>query len=184
MRSALFITFTETLMKKHSLSLLFFALSGVAVADPIAGVDFSDEFGVTTDAPEDLNLNDSITVSPWSFPGVTGGVILGDGNADAGRDSAPFAKFNGPNGDGVAPSVGDAPPADGIHTFSITIGNETLNLTNVSFLFSKATGSGNLRWLAFRTSLDETLLYSALGPARPEVIAVDLPLLGAKYENL
>ena len=184
MRSALFITFTETLMKKHSLSLLFFALSGVAVADPIAGVDFSDEFGVTTDVPEDLNLNDSITVSPWSFPGVTGGVILGDGNADAGRDSAPFAKFNGPNGDGVAPSVGDAPPADGIHTFSITIGNETLNLTNVSFLFSKATGSGNLRWLAFRTSLDDTLLYSALGPARPEVIAVDLPLLGAKYENL
>jgi hypothetical protein len=164
MGSALFITPTHSLMKKHSLSLLLFALPGVAVADPIAGVDFSDEFGVTTDVPEDLNLNDSITVSPWSFPGATGGVILGDGNADAGRDSSPFAKFNGPTGDGVAPSVGDAPPADGIHTFSITIGDETLNLTDVSFLFSKATGSGNLRWIAFRTSLDDTLLYSELGP--------------------
>jgi hypothetical protein len=184
MESKLFIRSTHKLMKNYSLFLLLFAFLENAVADPIAGVDFSDEFGVTTNVPEDLNLNDSITVSPWSFPGVTGGVILGDGNANAGRDSAPFAKFNGPTGDGVAPSVGDAPPADGIHTFSVEIGGDAVNLTDVSFIYSKATGSTNIRWIAFRTSLDDTLIYSEVGLPRPALTTVNLVLNNPKYENL
>jgi hypothetical protein len=180
----LVIKLIHELMKSNSLSLLLLAISGVAVASPIAGVDFSDELGGNTDVPEDLNLDDAITVSTWSFPGATGGVIQGDANANAGRASAPFAKFDGPIGDGVAPSVGDAPPADGIHTFSITIGDEAVNLTEISFVHSKATGSGNLRWIAFRTSLDDTLIYSELGPARPNVREVNLVLNDPKYENL
>lgn len=184
MKNELMNRFTHRLMKRYSLSLLLLTLPGAVVASPIAGVDFSDEFGGNTDAPEDLNLGDSITVSPWSFPGATGRIVQGDANANAGRDSAPFAKFDGPAGDGVAPLVGDAPPADGIHTFSITIGGDAVNLTNVSFLHSKATGSGNIRWIAFRTSLDDTLIYSDVGIIRPGVTTVSLNLTDPKYENL
>ena len=184
MRNELVNGFTPILMKRRSLSLLLLALPGAVVASPIAGVDFSDEFGGNTDATEDLDLGDSITVSPWSFPGATGRIIQGDRNANAGRDSAPVAKFDGPTGNGVAPLVGDAPPADGIHTFSVTIGADAINLTNVSFAHSKATDSGSIRWIAFRTSLDDTLIYSEVGVIRPGVTTVNLNLTAPKYENL
>lgn len=184
MKNELVSRSTLRLMKRRSLSLLLLALPGAVVASPIAGVDFSDEFGGNTDAPEDLDLGDSITVSPWSFPGTTGRIIQGDRNANAGRDSAPVAKFDGPTGNGVAPLVGDAPPTDGIHTFSVTIGVDAINLTNVSFVHSKATGSGSIRWIAFRTSLDDTLIYSEVGVIRPGVTTVSLNLTAPKYENI
>ena len=172
-------------MNKTKLLLLFLLSPVIVLGVPIAGVDFSDEFGVSTDVPEDLNLDDSISVSAgWSFPGATGQIIQGDVNADANRDSAPVVKFDGPAGDGVAPAVGDPAPVDGIHQFSIEVGDEELKLNKVSFDFSKATGSGNLRWIAFRTSLDDTLIYSELGQVRPNFTSVELILTGDKYEGL
>ncbi len=172
-------------MKRSTFSLALLFLPGLAAAVPIAGVDFSDEFGLSTDVPEDLVLNDSVTVSAgWTFPGITGQIIQGDGNANAGRDSAPAAKFDGPVGDGTAPAVGDAAPTDGIHQFSIEVGAEKLKLTKVSFDFSKATGSANIRWIAFKTSLDDNLIYSEVGPIRPSFTSVELPLVGSQYEEL
>lgn len=171
-------------MKKTIYSLSLLLVPGLSVAVPIAGVDFSDEFGVFTDGPEDLDLNDSITVSPgWTFPGTTGQIPGVDANSNAGRPSAPVAKFDGVV-NAVQPAVGDPAPLDGIHQFSITVGSEPFNLRKVSFDFSAATPSGNVRWLAFKTSLDDNLIYSAVGPARPALTSVELFLDGAQYENL
>jgi|TARA_B110000914_G_scaffold76239_1_gene67002 hypothetical protein len=51
--------------------------------------------------------------------------------------------------------TGDDLP-DGLNPVdSITIGAEPLNLNKVSFDFSAATGSANVRWFAFWTNLDD-----------------------------
>lgn len=157
------------------------------MALPIAGVDFDDGFGASNDIPDDLNTADSVTVSAgWTFPGTTnGGIIQGDANADAGRDSAPLVKFNGPGGNNILqPAVGEAPPTDGIHSFSIDIGDDLMTLTRVSFDFSAATGSTNVRWMAFRTSLDPNIIYSEVGPARPALTSAVIDLAGAQYAGL
>ncbi|MEJ6829426.1 MAG: lamin tail domain-containing protein, partial [Akkermansiaceae bacterium] len=165
----------------------FIAVSGTITlfpvqAAPIAGCDFANgaAFDSTTD---DLLAADGISVSNWSTAG--GGAITGDGNGNADRFSAPVGKFNGPTTTGTPPAVGSAPPTLGIHSFTISISaGTTINLTNVSFDFSKATGGSANRWLAFRTSLDTGLLYSANGPARPTLTSVDLDFTDAKYQNL
>jgi len=172
------------MMKKKSLILLPLLAHGTLHALPIAGVDFDDGFGGDDITPDDLNPGDSVTVSTdWAFAG--GGGILGvDPNANNGRASAPVRKFNGPQGDGTPPSVGAVPPTDGVHSFSISIGAEPLTLTKVSFDFSAATGSGNVRWIAFRTSLDANITYSSVGPARPTFESVEIDLVGAQFNGL
>jgi len=168
-------------MKKYfSLSCLL--LPGAALAAPLVGVDFSNASNGNDQTPDDLDLGDSITVSAWSFEG-TGGITF-DGNSNTGRATAPFGKFNGPTTDGTPPAVGSVPPIDGIHRFSITIGADEVNLTKISFDFSAATGSGNRRWLAFRTSLDDNLIFSELGPARPNLNEAAIDLSGVQYEGL
>ncbi len=170
---------------RFSLLLLLFLSSffPVLVASPVAGVDFSS--GTSFDAtPDDLVSGDGITISSWSFVGVGG--ITGDGNGNSGRASAPVGKLNGPVlTNGTAPSIGSAPPNDGVHSFSMTIdAGTTIDLTNVSFDFSAATGGGAQRWVAFRTSLDSGLIYSQNGPARPTLTSANLNLTDAKYQGL
>ena len=152
-------------------------------ATPVIGVDFSTggSFNSTTD---DLVIGDGITISDWSIAG--GGKITGDGNGNTGRASAPVGKFNGPSlANGTPPALGSAPPTQGIHSFTITIDSSTtINLTDVRFDFSRATEGSAQRWLAFRTSLDTGLLYSANGPARPTFTSVGLALTDTKYQGL
>ncbi|MGC6457124.1 MAG: hypothetical protein ACON4R_02030 [Akkermansiaceae bacterium] len=155
-----------------------------ALADPIAGVDFSNTGGASDPVPDDLNTIDNITVSNWSFPGATGGIIQNDVNANSGRPTAPVAKFNGVVDGGVPPALGAAPPTDGIHQFAITIGAIPLDLTKVTFNFSKATNGGAQRWLAFRTSLDDNLIFSRSGVARPTFTPVEIVFDDPKYEQL
>lgn len=169
----------------NHLSFGIWAVIGLrALAEPIAGVDFSNAGGGSDPTPDDLNTIDTITVSGWSFPGATGGIIENDGNANSGRPTAPVAKFNGVVDGGVAPAVDTAPPTDGIHQFSITIGSIPVDLTKVTFNFSNATGSGNQRWLAFRTSLDENLIFSQQGVPRPTFTPVEIVFDDPKYEQL
>lgn len=172
-------------MKKAKILLSMLMVPGMVKSVPIAGVDFSDESGASTIIPEDLDPGDSVTVSAgWTFPGTTGQILQGDANANAGRASAPVVKFDGPVTDGTVPLVGDPAPTDGIHQFSIQVGADPLKLTKVSFDFGKATGSANIRWMAFKTSLDDRLIYSEVGLARPAFTSVELNLSGTQYENL
>lgn len=167
---------------------LVFFVSPRGMAAPVAGVDFStgdlnSPTGTYDPSTEDLNLADGITVTNWGTS--QDGGISGDGNGNAGRASAPVGKFNGPSVSGIPPAVGSSAPTEGVHFFSIDIdATTTVNLTRVAFDFSKATGSGNVRWLAFRTSLNPTLIYSSVGPARPTLESVDLTLTGPEYEGL
>jgi len=169
------------LLRQISPSLLtLFSVSLVSGA-PIAGVFFDDR----DPTPQDLELTDSIAVSKeWLFGG-TGGISF-DANSDTGRDAtAPFGKFNGPDATSAnPPEVGTEPPLDGVHSFSITIGDSPVTLTNVKFDFSNASPSANQRWLAFRTSLDDNLIYSANGVARPGLVSADVVLGDPKYANL
>ena len=170
-------------MKKKPLLILPLFVHGFLHALPIAGVDFDDGFGGNSEVPDDLNPGDTVTVSAgWTFVG-TGGIPF-DGNSNTGRASAPVGKFNGPTVSGTPPVVGAAPPTDGVHSFTISVGADPLTLTQVSFDFSKATGSGNVRWIAFRTSLDPNIIYSAVGPARPALESAEIDLLGGQYSNL
>ncbi len=169
-------------MRRFSIfvSLCFFP--GLVFAEPIAGVDFSDPSGAFDQSPDDLNLLDSVSVSTtWSF--VQGG-ISGDANANTGRQSVPVGKLDGFVNDGVPPAIGATAPTEGVHTFSITIGSEALDLEGVSFDFSRATGGINTRWIAFRTSLDDTIIYSSVGLARPALSEVEIPLTDQKYKGL
>ena len=170
-------------MKKKSLFILPLIAHGTLHALPIAGVDFDDGFGGNSEAPDDLNGGDSVAVSAgWTFVG-TGGIPF-DVNSNTGRASAPVGKFNGPTVSGTPPAVGAAPPTDGVHSFTISIGDDPLTLTKVSFDFSKATGGANVRWIAFRTSLDTNIIYSLVGPARPAMESAEIDLIGAQYSSL
>ncbi|YCM42070.1 hypothetical protein V2O64_12235 [Verrucomicrobiaceae bacterium 227] len=171
-------------MKKKSLMLLsLFAQSSLS-AIPLVGVDFDDGTGGNSEVPDDLNTGDLVTVSAgWTFEGVGG--ISFDANSNAGRTAPPVGKINGVNDSGpTPPAIGSAPPVDGVHSFSITIGSEPVTLTKVSFDFSAATPSANIRWIAFRTSLDANIIYSAVGPARPAVESAVIDLAGAQYDGL
>ena len=170
----------SNLSRFFSVAILFLSVN--ADAAPIAGADFSNGAAFDT-TPDDLVAADGITVSGW----VTSpdGSVGGNGSGNSGRVSAPIGKFNGPSTSGVPPLVGSAPPTQGMHSFSITIpAGITINLTRVTFDFSRATSGSAQRWLAFRTSLDSGLLFSQVGVARPTWDSVDLQLSGAKYEEL
>jgi len=158
---------------------------GTASAAPIAGLDFDDGSGGYSPTPDDLDPLDVILVSGLGGIGSGNFVTSHDTASDAGRPSPPVGKLNGPDGSTTTPpAVGGAAPADG-GFFSIWIPfYATVDLTNVSWISSKATGGTNQRWLAFKTSLDSGLLYSALGPSRPSFDTVSLPLSGAPYEGL
>lgn len=170
----------------HSIVVFLVWFFGVAClhAYPIAGVDFDDGAGGANTVPEDLNVVDTVTVSDWTFSG--GGGILGqDANSNTDRPSPPVRKFNGPdNSSATPPAVGDVPPVNGVHSFSLTFGADAYRLTKVKFNFSSATPSTEKRWVAFRTSLDDNIVFSQNGVARPEFPSVTIYLLGAKYDNL
>jgi len=170
-------------MKKVFLSFLPIFVPGIVLAIPIVGVDFSNDLGEVDVTPDDLNPNDSIMVATeWTF--AAGNIATGDNNANVNRASAPVVKFDGPTTGAEVPAVGSVPPTEGVHSFSITIGAEPLDLSKVTFDFSRATGSTNVRWIAFRTSLDDGLLYSEDGPVRSAFNSVVIPLTDAKYQGL
>ena len=160
-------------------------------ADPIAGCDFSDtaifdsaggNYDVATTSTEDLDLTDGIMVSDWVFEG--GGRFQGlDANAQVDMPSDLVTKIDG-NAD-TQPAVGTLPAAPASVSFSIDIpARVTLNLTSVTWSWRKATPSGNVRWLAFRTSLDANLTFSEEGLARPAVQNASIDLSGPAYQNL
>jgi len=161
------------------------AINGSARGAPIAGVDFDDGAGGFDATPDDLDPGDMITVSNWTF--ANGAGISNDGNAQTGRASAPVGKFNGEN-NLAQPPAGGAPPTGGaanLHSFSITIpAGVAIDLEEVSFDFSRATGSGQQRWLAFKTSLDSDLLFSEIGPPRPALESAVVDLSGSQYQGL
>jgi len=153
-----------------------------AVPAPIAGVDFANAQNAFDITPDDLNGGDGITVSLWTV--ANGGSITNDVNAQTGRASAPVGKFNGQDG-AAQPSVGAAAPVNNVHSFSVTIPNGVfINLDDVSFDYSQATGANANRWLAFKTSLDANLIYSEIGPIRPTFDSQFIALAGAQYQNL
>lgn len=159
-------------------------VTGAANAVPalIAGVDFANAQNAFDITPDDLNVGDGITVSAWTF--TNGGGISNDGNAQTGRASAPVGKFNGED-NATQPSVGAAAPVNNVHSFSITIPNGVfINLDDVSFDYSQATNGANTRWIAFKTSLDATLIFSEVGPLRPTLDSEFISLTGAQYKNL
>ena len=90
------------------------------------------------------------------------------------------------NGDGQGrPPVGTPPVGLASVSFSIVIpAGTTVNLSSVSCDWRKATGSGNARWLAFRTSLDANLTFSEFGVARNAYESADIDLSGAAYQGL
>lgn len=150
---------------------------------PIVGVDFDDGVGGDDTTPDDLEVTDGVTVSDWVFSG--GGIAVADASSNTDRVSAPVRKFNGPNNSSATPpAIGDAPPTNGVHSFSITIDDVPIDLNKVQFNFSKATESANIRWIAFRTSLDTNIIFSQVGEARPAFPLVEIVLSDPKYKNL
>jgi len=163
---------------------------GGAVA--IAGTDFSNT--PVFNAPggssnldnaniDDLNLSDNITVTNWAFAGG-GGFEGWDGNAQNGMANSPVTKLNG-GGSHAQPGVGDDPPTFNEASFSIDIPDDTIvDLTTVTWDWRAATDGTNQRWLAFRTSLDDTLVFSELALARNAVDSQIITLDDPMYKNL
>ena len=147
---------------------------------PIVGCDFDDGGGAWDKTPDDLNASDGITVSGWTHIGGT----MSQGNG-SGRPSAPVATLRG---EASRPGVGDDPPTNGIHSFSITIPPaKSLALTRVEFDFSQSMSSaqsGHNRWIAFRTSLDSKIIFSQIGIWQPDLEHITLDLSGSEYEKL
>lgn len=151
----------------------------------IAGVDFDDGSGTYDRTPDDLNLADGISVSVWTVADL-GIRTLPDGGAQTGRASVPVGKTNGSPGTST-PLVGDAAPTGFSGFFTLTIPSSlVLDLTNVTFDFSGATTSPQVRWLAFKTSLDANLTFAqdADTVVRPNFINADVDLSGALYQGL
>ncbi len=159
-----------------------------ASAALIAGSDFSDaavfnapggNYDNSPTSTDDLNPLDNITVSDWSGVAFVGF----DANAQLGMPNDNVTKING---DAQSqPMVGDSPAGFASVSFSIDIpAGTTLNLSSVTWDWRKATGSGNVRWLAFNTSLDSVLTFSELGEARDAVQNGNVDLTGAAYQGL
>ena len=117
-------------------------------------------------------------------PLPVGEAFLGfDSNAQVGMPSDQVTKING-DGQG-RPAVGTPPAGLASVSFSIVIpAGATVNLSSVSWDWRKATGGGNARWLAFRTSLDANLTFSEFGVARNAFESADIDLSGAAYQGL
>jgi len=154
-----------------------------AHAGLIAGIDFDDGSGVYDRTPDDLDLLDGIIVSDVGAIGGGSFASVVDNSSNAGRPSPPVGKLDG--GGGTNPGMGAAPTAQGAF-FSITIPDGVIfDLDSVSWISSQATGTAsNVRWLAFKTSLDDTLLYSAVGTHRPSFDTVSIPFTDPMYKNL
>jgi hypothetical protein len=180
-------------MKQSLLSLSALALTlGVASAATIAGSDFSDSavfnaaggaYDNSIGSTDDLDPTDNVTVSDWTFTG-TGALAVLDGNAQVAMPSDNVTKLNG---DAQSkPAVGASAAGLASHSFSIIIApGFQVDLTSATWEFRKATGSANVRWLAFNTSEDGgNLIYSELGNARPAVQLADVDLTGAQYQGL
>ncbi len=185
-------------MTKNSMLLLVAFATAVgyqssALADPIAGTDFSSTPGFNDPGGEadldnanidDLNLTDNISVNNWVFAN-SGNLENWDDNAQVGMANSPVTKLNG-EGNHPQPNVGDPPPEFNEASFSIDIpATDSLDLTSVTWDWRRATGNAsNERWLAFRTSLDPTLIFSELGVLRDEVGSANITFTDAKYKNL
>ncbi len=162
-----------------------------ASAALIAGSDFSDSlvfdaaggnYDIALSSTDDLNAGDNITVNDWVFGGT--GKFQGlDANAQVSMPSDMVTKIDG---NALAqPAVGTLPDALASVSFSIDIpATHILDLTSVTFDYRKATGSGNVRWLAFRTSLDPNITFSELGDPRPAVQNGIVDLSGSAYQGL
>jgi hypothetical protein len=164
-----------------------------ALADPIAGTDFSNTPGFNDPGGEanldnvnidDLDLTDDITVTNWGFAN-NGKFENWDNNAQVGMANSPVTKLNG-EGNHPQPNVGDPPPDFNEASFSIDIPTTSLlDLTTVTWDWRRATtNASNERWLAFRTSLDPTLIFSELGILRDDVTSTTITFDDAKYKNL
>ena len=171
------------------------ALSTItSLAVPIAGCDFSNAavfnagggtYDNSASSTDDLDPADDVTVSDWSF--ANGGSLIGfDANAQAGMPNDNVTKFNGINNSSSTPPVlGSSGAALATHSFSLSIpAGTTLDLDSVTFDFRRATPSGNLRWLAFDTSLDGGIIFSELGLQRDAVDNQMIDLSGAAYQGL
>ncbi len=160
-------------------------------AAPVAGSDFStsavfnggsgsaDLDAVNTD---DLNASDGISVSPWAFNGGGAFRSWSDG-AQIGMPQTVVIKLDGDGN--PRPLVGTLPAGLNEFSFSITIpAGKTLNLSSVTWSWRKSTTSTDTRWLAFRTSLDEQIIFSKLGQPRNGVDNETVALSAPKYQNL
>jgi len=148
------------------LSLALIPSSSLTAAQ-IAGVDFSsaavfDQSGggydIALSATDDLNLTDDVAVTNWVFGGT--GKFQGlDANAQVSMPSDLVTKIDGNSL--AQPAVGSMPAGLASVSFSIVIpAGTTVDLSAVTWDWRKATGGGNVRWLAFRTSLDANLTFS------------------------
>ncbi len=159
----------------------------------IAGADFSDaevfdtaggNYDNSLSSTDDLDPDDNITVTDWTVAGEASFTGL-DGNAQVGMPSDLVTKIDG-NAE-AQPAVGTEPSAAlASVSFSIVIpAGTTLDLSAVEWVSRQATGTtSNVRWLAFNTSLDTTLLYSEVGSHRNDVDAVSVNLSGPAYQGL
>ncbi len=103
----------------------------------------------SSSSTDDLDLTDNLVVTDWVFGGG-GGFVGFDGNAQVGMPGDLVTKING-NAES-RPAVGTARSTNlASVSFSIVIpAGTTLNLSSVAWDWRQATGSGNVRWLAFR----------------------------------
>ena len=163
---------------------------GLLEAAPLVGTDFStatgfNQTGGTLDnvTIDDLDAGDGITVGNWAFANGGGFVNALDNSAQVEMPNDIVTKIDGDDS-ASQPAVGTLPAVTEIQ-FTITIpADKLVDLTSVTWDWRKATGSGNVRWLAFRTSLDANLIFSELGLARNAVDNETITLSDAKYKNL
>jgi hypothetical protein len=168
-----------------------FITAAAANGGMIAGADFSDAaaFNAAGGAydivnTDDLNAADNVAVTNWAFAG--GGAFDAppfDNNAQVGMPNDNVTKIDG-DGAGL-PAVGTLPADLNEVSFSIDIPAGTIvDLTNVTWDWRLATDGDNVRWLAFRTSLDANLIFSKAGIARNDFDSETVSLAGAAYQNL
>ena len=160
-------------------------------AAPIAGSDFSTaavfdqnggSYDIALSGTDDIDSTDNVTVTNWVFGG-TGKFQNFDGNAQVSMPSDQVTKIDGNSM--TQPALGTLPAGMAYVSFSINIpAGTTVDLSSVTWPWRKATGSGNVRWLAFRTSLDANLTFSEIGLARPAVQNANIDLSGATYQGL
>lgn len=166
-----------------------------ASAALIAGSDFSDSavfdaaggaYDSAATSTDDLNPTDNVTVTDWSFAGGANPFGNLDANAQVNMPSDNVTKIDGDAN--ALPAVGSVPGADfNSVSFSINIPlGTTVDLTSVDWVSRQATGGNASRWVAFNTSLDSTLIYSAIGTFRDalDFDAISVDLTGAAYQGI
>lgn len=168
------------------------ATLGTATAATLAGSDFSDSavfnaaggaYDNSASNTDDLDPADQVTVGDWSFSG-TGSLATLDADAQVDMPSDNVTKLNGDTQ--IQPLLGSSAASLASHSFSINIASGfQVDLTSATFEFRKATGSTNVRWLAFKTSEDGgNVIFSELGDPRPAVQFGAVDLTGPQYQGL